>query len=299
MDHVAGLRAWRWLFIIEGVATVVVAIAAIFILPDMPKTTSWLTEEQRELASWRLEEDIGQDDWTSSSEQSFFSGFILAVKDIKVWILTLLLFCIVFSGSVTNFFPSVVQTLGYGRIESLLLTAPPYVLAVICCAANAWHADRTGERYFHVTLPLYVGVVAFILAAATTSTAPRYVAMMLMIPGIYTGFVVALGWISSTIPRPPAKRAAALALANALSNTASIFSSYAYPSSSAPRYVLAMAVCSGTAFVAICSATVLRIMLGKLNKKLDRGEFVEGAVNTPAEEGISGEAAPRGFRFLL
>lgn len=98
-----------------------------------------------------------------------------------------ILFCIVFSGSVTNFFPTVVQTLGYGKIESLLLTAPPYVLGVICTFTNAWHAGRTGERYFHVTAPLYVAVLVFILAAATTSTGPRYLAMMLMIPGIYTG----------------------------------------------------------------------------------------------------------------
>lgn len=98
----------------------------------------------------------------------------------------IILFCNVFSGSVTNFFPTVVQTLGYGKIESLLLTAPPYVLGAICAFTNAWHAERTGERYFHVTVPLYFAVVAFIIAAATTTTAARYLAMMLMVPGIYT-----------------------------------------------------------------------------------------------------------------
>lgn len=147
-----------------------------------------------------------------------------------------MLFCIVASGSITNFFPTVVQTLGYGNITSLLLTAPPYILCVITAFCNAWHADRTGERYFHVTLPLYVGVIAFILAAATTSTAPRYVAMMLMVPGVYTGYVVALGWISNTLPRPPAKRAAALAAINAISNCSSIYASYMFPKSAGPRY---------------------------------------------------------------
>lgn len=98
-----------------------------------------------------------------------------------------------------------VKTLGYSDIISLLLTVPPYVLAVITTFLNAWHADRTGERYFHITLPLFFAVFAFILAAATTATAPRYVAMMFMIPGIYTGYVVALAWISNTLPRPPAK----------------------------------------------------------------------------------------------
>lgn len=92
-----------------------------------------------------------------------------------------MLFCIVSSGSVTNFFPTVVRTLGYDDIITLLLTAPPYVLAVFATLLNAWHADETGERYLHVTLPLCVAIGAYILAASTTSLAPRYFAMMLMV----------------------------------------------------------------------------------------------------------------------
>lgn len=60
--------------------------------------------------------------------------------------------------------------------------------------------------------------------------------MMLMVPGVYTGYVVALGWISNCIPRPPAKRAAALAAINAVSNCSSIYASYMYPQSAGPRY---------------------------------------------------------------
>ena len=116
-----------------------------------------------------------------------------------------LLFCFVASGTVTNLFPTVVGTLGYSHVVSLLLTVPPYALGVMTTFLNAWHADRTGERYFHVTLPLYIAVIAFIIAATTTKTGPRYLAMMLMIPGVYTGYVVALAWISNTLPRPPAK----------------------------------------------------------------------------------------------
>jgi MFS family permease len=92
-----------------------------------------------------------------------------------------LLFCIVASGTVTNFFPTVVATLGYPPVTSLLLTAPPYVLAVITTFLNAWHADRTGERYFHIILPLIIAMVAYIIAATTTDLGPRYLSMMLMV----------------------------------------------------------------------------------------------------------------------
>ena len=77
----------RWLFIIEGAITIAIAFISIFILPNFPRTTSWLTEEEKELATWRLEEDIGEDDWVDSEQQSFLHGAKLAFTDIKTWVL--------------------------------------------------------------------------------------------------------------------------------------------------------------------------------------------------------------------
>ncbi|KAG6358802.1 hypothetical protein INS49_012321 [Diaporthe citri] len=294
MDGARGMRAWKWLFIIEGVVTVVVAFGAFFVLPNFPRTTMWLSEEERQLAVWRLEEDIGEDDWVDSEHQSFWQGAKLAFVDVKTYVLMVLLFCIVSSGSVTNFFPTVVKTLGYSNVYSLLLTAPPYVIAVIATYCNALHADRTGERYLHITIPLLCAVASFVLAATTSSLAPRYVSMCLMVPSVYSGYVVALAWISNTIPRPPAKRAAALAFINAVSNSSSIYASYMYPNSAAPAYTVAFIVNSATSFVAICAATVLRVMLVRLNKKLERGVYVPGAINA-----APGAAAAHGFRFKV
>lgn len=88
------------------------------------------------------------------------------------------------AASITNFFPTVVATLNYSKVKTLLLTAPPYVLGVLTMLLNAWHADRTGERFWHVSLPLCLAMATFILAASTTNVAARYVAMMLMVsPG--------------------------------------------------------------------------------------------------------------------
>lgn len=130
-----------------------------------------------------------------------------------------------------------------------------------------------------MTIPLLCAVASFVLAATTSSLAPRYVSMCLMVPSVYSGYVVALAWISNTIPRPPAKRAAALAFINAVSNSSSIYASYMYLNSAAPAYTLAFVVNSATSFIAICAATVLRVMLVRLNKKLERGVYVPGAIN--------------------
>lgn len=121
--------------------------------------------------------------------------------------------------------------------------------------------------------------------------------MMLMVPGVYTGYVVALAWISNSMPRPPAKRAAALAFINAVSNTSSIYASYMYPqpkSGAQPNLTIPLSVDCATAGLAIIMTVIMRVMLGRLNKKLDRGEHVEGAINA-----VPGEAQERGFRFLV
>jgi hypothetical protein len=78
-------------FLIEGAITVVIAFSAFFVLPNFPRTTSWLTE----------------DDWKDAESQTFFHGLKLALLDIKTWVLTILLLSIVSSASVTNFFPTV------------------------------------------------------------------------------------------------------------------------------------------------------------------------------------------------
>lgn len=117
LDGSRNLRAWRWLFIIEGVITVVIAFAAYFVLPNFPRTTTWLTENERQLAVWRLDEDIGEDDWTGSQKQSFFHGMKLAFLDVKMYILVRL---------TLPYFPS-----------ALLISRRWY------CFSASWHPERS------------------------------------------------------------------------------------------------------------------------------------------------------------
>jgi hypothetical protein len=58
-----------------------------FILPNFPRTTGWLTEEERQLAIWRLEEDVGEDDWIDREQQTFWQGAKMAFKDPKTYVL--------------------------------------------------------------------------------------------------------------------------------------------------------------------------------------------------------------------
>ena len=80
----------------------------------------------------------------------------------------------------TNFFPTIVATLGYGRTETLLLSAPPYVFAAILGISNSWHSDKTRERWLHILWPQVFASVGFIISAVTLNTAARYTATFMM-----------------------------------------------------------------------------------------------------------------------
>lgn len=137
-------------------------------------------------------------------------------RDIKTWMLLIVIYGSTGSGTITNFFPryvfdpplsfflfflswtaptkspsfsvddrneltdpcdclvSVVEGLGYDSVTTLLLTAPAYVVAVIASVTNAWHADKTGERFLHIALPPLLAMAMYIVAAATTAFGPRY-----------------------------------------------------------------------------------------------------------------------------
>ncbi|KAL1297370.1 hypothetical protein AAFC00_004910 [Neodothiora populina] len=128
LDGAMGIAGWRWLFIIEGSITIFLAILSGFFLPDYPSTTRWLSEEERAFAAWRLADEIKESDDQHSA--CVWQGVKLAVKDYRLYYFLLLQHLSLLSQTFQYFFPSIVATLGFGKIETLLLTVPgQYALA--------------------------------------------------------------------------------------------------------------------------------------------------------------------------
>ena len=76
-----------------------------------------------------------------------------------------------------------------------------------------WWSDVTGERFWHITIWLWAVIVGYIIAQATMSIGGRYVSLFLLASG-YVGNAMVLVWVSSSVPRPPSKRAASLGIVN-------------------------------------------------------------------------------------
>ncbi|EME85985.1 uncharacterized protein MYCFIDRAFT_81945 [Pseudocercospora fijiensis CIRAD86] len=211
MEGVHGIRAWRWLFIIEGVLTVGIAFIAYPILTDYPATTRWL------------------------SARHFFV-------------------------------PTIKQALGYSTTITLLLTAPPWIFAILVSLPNGWHADRSGERYFHCLWPAIACLVGYAISSSSVNIGARYFSTFLMTTGYASGFVV-LAWISNTIPRPPAKRAVAIGMINACGNIGSIPGIYIWRSMDGPYYRVPFWSCFAILGSACAVACVLRQYLARLKSQ--------------------------------
>ena len=288
LDGAHGIAGWRWLFIIEGVMTIGLALIFSLILPNHPRKVWRLTEAEKDWWQWNYERDQGQQD--DSTEISAKQGFWLALTDPKMWLMLFMLYSIYIAAAVTNFFPSVVKTLGYGRNETYALTAPPFCLCVILMMVNGWHSDKVQDRSLHIIGPLCLSVVANVIAVSSLNTAARYVAMMLMPGSVYMASTVLLSWVTGTLNQPKIKRATAIAFINAVCNTPNIWTSYLY--TGAPRYLVAFLVNLAAAALAIILAVVTRMYLKKQNSKMDRGLKFGKSGPTLAQQ-------TSGFRYLL
>ncbi|KAG8759720.1 hypothetical protein FRC11_001540 [Ceratobasidium sp. 423] len=308
MEGKLGHAAWRWLFYVEGAITIAVAILAIFILPDFPSTSSrWLSPTEQRLAELRMIEDAGGEADHDSSTEGPFYGFMLTVKDWKVWWLAVALAAQVVGLSFNSYFPTLTSTLGYNRTISLLLCAPPWGFASIVSFICSRHADKTGERFYHIAGSYLVGIIGFIIAEVTMNVAARYLALFLMAQS-YAGFIIFWAWCSNSLPRPSSKRAVALALINSFSQLGNVSGSYVWPTKWGNTYRNSYGICTACFGLTIIMCFMFRQYLIHLNRRLDRGEEVDGirdrreGMEDAAElHGLSIEEiqqARKGFRFV-
>ncbi|KAK1657107.1 major facilitator superfamily domain-containing protein [Colletotrichum godetiae] len=243
------LESWRWLFIIEGIATVVFATATAFTIPDWPTTTKWLTPEEKAIGVLRIIEDAGKEE----EQISTCAAFKLAARDYHIWLCVIGQMCLQAVASLTNFLPTLVQSFGYGTIETLLLTSPPYIFTALFCLLNTWYSDRTSKRSIHIIYPAAAALAGTIITIATTNTGARYFALFLMLPGTYGCFQISNAWMANIAARPQKKRAIALAANNSIGNLALVWTPYLYPKSAGPRYTVAWSVNLALLVIAITS----------------------------------------------
>ncbi|KAF9887740.1 hypothetical protein FE257_009693 [Aspergillus nanangensis] len=275
LDGAAGIQGWKWLFIIEGLCTVVVGSGAYYFLFDFPENTKGFTDTERRLLIERLRYDGQGDMATETNDEaavatSPWSATLMAMRDWRVWGLILIYSMIVGAGTMSYYLPTLTATLGYSAIHAQYMTVPIYMVALVFCLGVAVSSDYFHERKFHIAACAAFGFAASVVAAVVLNSTVRYVMLCFMAAGIWSALPMVLTWTGNTIQWPREKRAVAFALVNALGNLSSVYGSRIWPAWDSPRHAVGFGVTAG--FLGL--AVLLTLLLGVLFRLYPHDSYV-------------------------
>ena len=171
MDGVQGWRGWQWLFLIEGLPSVMMGVLVFWLLPNGPQHAAWITDQERNLVLRRLSEDE-----TSKAGGVQRHNLLGAFRDGRLWTLSLVYFCGLLGFYAVNFWmPTIIQELGINKTDYLkvgLLSMIPWGTAAICMVYWGAHSDRTAERRWHAAGGLLVATAGLLVLALIGKTSP-------------------------------------------------------------------------------------------------------------------------------
>jgi sugar phosphate permease len=162
MGGVGGLRNWEWLYLLEGIPSVVVGLLVLWYLDDGPESASWLTAEQKALLARRLAEEEAEKAALGQHAQHIGDAF----RNPLVWVLSLIYFGAVMGNyGVTFWLPQIIrETITPDPWRIGLVSAIPWGAAAITAVLVGASSDRRQERRWHIAGGAAVGAVAFALS---------------------------------------------------------------------------------------------------------------------------------------
>ena len=229
-----GLAGWRWLFLVEGLISIVVGLMSIFLLPDNFQKAWWLREDEKAMMVVRQE----QVRVYQGESDTFDKGEVkLAFKDPKVWLSAFCQFCAdTCSFGFGTFLPVIIRGFGYSSVKTQLLTVPVYIWASFVYITISFFSDRIQRRaVFMVPMALVTAAgYSMMLGVSMTSTGVLYFATFVTATGIYCVVGLNVTWVSNS-NAGYYKRAAAIGLQQTIGNSAGIMVSNTINSKSVIR----------------------------------------------------------------
>ncbi|KAI9738788.1 MAG: hypothetical protein M1834_008295 [Cirrosporium novae-zelandiae] len=272
MDGVAGQAGWRWIFILEGIATVIVACVAFFLIYDFPDTASFLTDEERAWVVHRLRYQHSEISETQHFEWKFVKAAFL---DWQIYLGLLMYWSIVCPlYGISFFLPTIIKALGYESSTAQLLTVPIYVTAATLTVVLAYFSDHHGKRSPYILAAQFTILVGFLLCIVGSTAGSDghvipglvYAGVFIAVCGIYPAFPGNITWIANNLS-PLYKRGAGMAIHIGIGNLGGAMASNFYRSQDSPQFVLGHALELGFVALGIVAVVIMRVVYGRINRK--------------------------------
>lgn len=258
MDGVGGKAGWRWLFIIEGLMSLVAGLLSYALLPNAAHTAYCLTEDEKCIAKDRLETGIVEEDAAGKGTKE-------ALASSLTWISGLVqLGANTFLFGFSLFLPTIVNGMGYKNTRVQYLIIPIYLLGATTYFLAASLADRFPKKTLYMILLASVPILIGYIILLTDHRPPvKYMATFLLSTGGYIVPGLNITWLCS-IDSPRYKRAVAIGLNQTLGNIGGVIAGQIYRDQDSPDYIIGHAVSLASLLFA-ASLISLIILLRKSN----------------------------------
>lgn len=254
MDGIGGYEGWRWIFILEGLLTLVAAFGACFCFPLLPAECEFLTEREREFVVNRVKfssntkqkkgdiiEDVSTPVNLGETNENDKKWAFAVFKDWQSWCMLMTYYgvCVPLYG-VSLFTPTIVKTLGYSSTRAQLMSVPIYIVAAAWSIGQAFASDMLGLRSPFLIFNFLCMAVGYIMCIAID---PRekpnviYGACFIIALGIYPALPLVVVWFSNNLSGSY-KRAVGMAFQIGIGNFAGAYASNFYKAKDLPRYTL-------------------------------------------------------------
>ena len=246
------LHGWQWMLLLEGVPSVLLGLLVLKLLPDRPATAPWLSPREKEVLTARLAAERAGDGAQT------LHGFWEMLADKRVWIFIIPDFSIVIGlYGLGLWMPQMIKGLGFSNTETGLLTALPYLVAIIGMVLIGRSSDRSGERVLHVAGSAALASLGFVGAVFFKSPLMIMLSFSLASLGIYAA--LAVFWTLPTAILRGMAAAGGLALLNSFSNLGGFFGPYlmGWLKELTGDYSLGLLVLAGMEFLAAVSVILI------------------------------------------
>ena len=247
------LHGWQWLLLLEGIPTLVLGIAVLWLLPDRPATAKWLSAEEKQIIGARLATERSGD-----SKGDELNGLWEMLTDKRIWIFIIPDFSIVIGlYGMGLWMPQMIKGLGFSNLETGFLVALPYIVAMAAMVLAGLSSDRSGERVWHVAGGALLGALGLLGAALLSGPLAIILSFCVASAGIYAA--LAVFWTLPTAILRGMAAAGGLALLNSFANTGGFFGPYlmGWLKQTTGSYALGLDVLAGFEVLAAVSVVLI------------------------------------------
>ncbi|KAJ6441384.1 putative transporter C11D3.18C [Purpureocillium lavendulum] len=230
-----GMASWRWIFIVEGAITSVIAVAAAFVIIDWPHQTRYLDSTEKDLLRQRMAADIGEE-CRMDTLNRFTFGIIL--RDYKIWLAALMYLGICVAGLSTSFFmPTIIREFHWEAKEAQVRTIPVYIFGTGAMIVSAWASDRLKHRYGFIIGGVCFSSIGYsmLLAQEGKTRDYKFAAVFLVFGGACLVTPIALVWLQNNLSGHW-KHAFGASVQIMVGNLAGILGSFIFLSQEKPLY---------------------------------------------------------------